>query len=318
MSSQSGQSGRADRAHTRRPVVVGVDGSRGSSSAIRYAVQEARRLGTALRLVHVVPDYVAMTPMMPMYPSDSLTETGVTVLGRAEREAAVLAPDLVITSVLRHGSRAAELAAGAADAELLVVGRDDRSFLEHLVVGNTACGVAGRASVPVVVVPPGWDSPVEHGRVLVGVKSTEHATELLADAFETAAERGDGVAVLHAWKLPGGYDDIIESRLAAEEWSGRARHQMEELVAPLRERFPDVDVELRVVHDHPAHALVTASDKADQLVLVRRAHGLPMTVHLGGTARAVLRSTHCPVRILPPNHLLQDDEVSERPVPANA
>ena len=317
MSTQSGQSGRTER-RSGRPVVVGVDGSRGSSSAIRYAVQEARGLGTALRLVHVVPDFVAMTPMMPMYPSDSLTETGVTVLGRAEREAAVLAPDLVITSVLRHGSRAAELAAGSADAELLVVGRDDRSFLEHLVVGNTACGVAGRATVPVVVVPPGWDPPAQHGRVLVGVKSTEHATELLADAFETAAEHGDGLAVLHAWKLPGGYDDIIESRLAAEEWSGRARHQMEELVAPLRERYPDLDVELRVVHDHPAHALVTASDKADQLVLVRRAHGLPMTVHLGGTARAVLRSTHCPVRILPPDHTRSDDELSERPVPAHA
>lgn len=312
----STQSGRTDR--TSRPVVVGVDGSRGSSAAVRYAVQEARRLGTALRLVHVVPDFVAMTPMMPMYPSDSLTETGVTVLGRAEREAAVQGPDLVITSVLRHGSRAAELAAGAADAELLVVGRDDRSFLEHLVVGNTACGVAGRATVPVVVVPPVWDHPVRHGQVLVGVKSTEHATELLADAFETAAERGDGVAVLHAWKLPGGYDDIIESRLAAEEWSGRARHQMEDLVAPLRAQYPDLDVELRVVHDHPAHALVTASDKADQLVLVRRAHGLPMTVHLGGTARAVLRSTHCPVRVLPPSHAPSDDELSERPVPAHA
>ena len=61
-----------------------------------------------------------------------------------------------------------------------------------------------------------------------------------------------------------------------------------------------------MVHDHAGHALVEASRDADMVVIVRRAHGVPASVHLGGTARAVLRSAHCPVRVVAPN-----DEVEE-------
>lgn len=283
-----------------RPVVIGVDGSDANEGALRYGVEEARRTGASLKLVHVVPDYVPISPMMPLTPSE-LTETGTAVLRQAQEQVRALAPDLEVEGWLHHGTRPVQLAHAAEHAQVVVVGRDNRPLLERLLRGDTAAGVAARSSVPMVLVPADWTSGPAKGVVLVGVKSPSHSTALLGDAIALAAERGARLVVLHAWKLPSGYDDIIETRVAADDWRRQSIEEMEALLTDWRVSFPEVEVEIRVVHDHPSFALVEASAEADVVVLVRRAHGVPAATHLGGTARAVLRSAHCPVRVVPPD-----------------
>ncbi len=285
-----------------RPVVIGVDGTDANAGALRYGVEEARRTGALVKLIHVVPDYVPISPMMPLTPSE-LTETGTAVLMHAEAQVRELAPDLVVEGWLHHGTRPVQLANAADDAQVVVVGRDNRPLLERLLRGDTAAGVAARASVPMVLVPADWTPGPGPGRgvVLVGVKSPSHSTALLGDAMALAADRGAKLVVVHAWKLPSGYDDIIESRVAADDWRRQSIEEMEALLKDWRVSFPGVEVEVRVVHDHPSFALVEGSAEADVVVLVRRAHGVPAATHLGGTARAVLRSAHCPVRVVPPD-----------------
>ena len=282
-------------------IVVGVDGSPGSMSAIHLATRAADRLGARLRLVHVTPTFGALAPapMMVLPPSD-LEDVGRSILERAAREASAEAPDLTVEIELRRGARPVELTAAASAAALLVVGRDSRPTLERLLLGNTAAGVACRASCPVVSVPPGQETHVEQGVVVVGVKAEAHASELLADAFAAASERRAKLVVLHAWKLPIGYDDIIASRTSVREWSQQCAHELQRLIADWRAHYPDVEVEIRVKHDDAATALQRAAEHADLLVLGRRAHGVPAAMHLGNTARTVLRTASCPVRIVPP------------------
>ncbi|MDP2774144.1 MAG: universal stress protein [Nocardioides sp.] len=285
----------------RQPVVIGVDGSPGTAGAIRAGLDEARRLDAPVLLVHVVPDYVPLTPMLPLAGPD-LTETGAAILRGVVAEVAALAPDVHIDSELRHGPRAAQLISAAHRAVALYVGRDDRPLLERVLLGNTAAGTASRATCPVVVVPPEWaaqDGDATRGVVVVAVKSPVHSTELLADAFAAAATHGSRLVVLHAWTLPAGYDDIAAVAVATEELTRRSTAELETLLHEWRTTFPGVQVEIRIVHDRPAHALVRASHEADLLVLVRHAHGFPSGT-LGGTGRAVLRDADCPVRIVPP------------------
>lgn len=289
------------------PVVVGVDGTDANLGALRFGVEEARRMGTTLKLVHVVPDYVAISPMMPLTPDD-LTETGASILAAAKTKVHEIAPDLIVEGWLHHGTRPIQLVHSAEDSRLLVVGRDDRPLPERLLRGDTAAGVAARASVPVVEVPADWTPPTGDtiggttgGVVLVGVKSPTHATPLLGHAMAIAAEREATLVVLHAWKLPSAYDDIIEARVDIEEWTRESTVEMESLLRDWRTTYPDVKIEIRVVHDHPSHALVEASRDADLVAVVRRAHGVPAATHLGGTARALLRSAHCPVVVVPPD-----------------
>jgi nucleotide-binding universal stress UspA family protein len=138
--------------------------------------------------------------------------------------------------------------------------------------------------------------------VLASIKRPDRADGVLAEAFSLAETRGARLRVLHAWQLPGGYDDMIAHH-AVNDWDARARDELERAVAPWRAAHPGVDVEVRTVHDQPAHALVRASAEVDELVIVRKAHGMshgvPAALHLGSTARAVMAHAHCPVRVVP-------------------
>jgi nucleotide-binding universal stress UspA family protein len=265
---------------------------------MRYGTAEARRLGAATRLVHVVPGYLPISTSMPFTPAE-LTEVGDRILREATATARALAPDLAIESSLRQGSRTLELTRAAADASLLVVGRTDRSVLERLVTGTTAVSVASRSAVPTVSVPGSWhDGGIR--TVLVGIRSHHHAEKLLGDAFDLAVTHGARLRALHAWRLSSEYDDVIASRTREQEWTERSREEMERLLRPWREIHPDLPVDVEVVHGHAVHALVAASRDADLLVIVRRPRDIPALRHLGGTGRAVLQAAECPVRVVPP------------------
>jgi nucleotide-binding universal stress UspA family protein len=279
-------------------LVVGVDGSPDSLRALRYAGAEAASTGAVLRLVHVVPDFVPVSPMLPNVPID-LVPLGSSVLEKASGRVTRWFPGIEVETRLLRGDAAGRLAANAADAAAVVVGRDERPLLERLLRGDTATALAARSTAPVVVVPARWDG--DTGRIVVGVKSSRHAPELLAEAFRVARQRHASLLVVHAWKLPGAYDDIIEARVDLDTLRAEAVREMKGLLQELRGAFPDVPVEVEVVHDHAAHALVEASRVADLVVVGRRGHGVPAAVHLGSTTRAVLRAAPCPVRVVAPD-----------------
>ncbi len=280
-----------------RDVVVGVDGSAASVNAVRYGLEEAARLGGTVRLVHVIQDFVPMGPMV-LLPLDELLAAGRAVLEGVLEE---IGPEVPIETTLRQGSRVATLASDARAARVLVVGTDRRTAGARLLTGNTTTGVAASSAAPVVSVPETWRAGERRGAVLVGVKNPAHAVELFGEAFAVAQARGSRLVVMHAWRLPSGYDDIIASRVARAEWDERSREELTTLVSQWRVSYPDVEVELRTVHEQPAHALVEASREADEVLLVRRAHGI---LHLGATARTVLRESDCPVRIVPPGYVM--------------
>lgn len=286
---------------TNRGVVVGVDGSAASVNALRYARAEAARHGDRVDVIHVVPDYLPIAGIYPVSADDLMAAGRSALRSTLDQldELGPVAPDVVMTPHLRRGSVVTLLATAATDAREIVVGSDRRPVAMRLLTGNVSTGVAARAPVPVVSVPDTWSAERSTGVVLVGVKHTDRAGTLLAEAFAVAQDRGCRLRVLHAWRLPSGYDDIIADRVAFEDWQQRARRALDALTAPWRRTYPDVEVELVTAHDQAAHALVDASADADELVVVRRAHGIPAAAHLGSTARTVLLYAHCPVRVIP-------------------
>jgi nucleotide-binding universal stress UspA family protein len=294
------------------PVVVATDGTPAAFRGVRYAALEARRLGLTLEIVHVVPGYLPTGPL-PMVPDGALQDFGRSVLKRSLVVAQHAAADVETNSKLISGKRVSSIVNAAQRAPLLVLGSRSLTLAARVWTGATVVGVCARARCPVVVVPEDWQvsATVTSLRIVVGFQSPEQAAPLLLDAFALANNTGAEVVVLHAWKLPSGYDDVIVSRVGAAAWKEQQVTKIYDAVSELRTSNPEVPVTVEVVHDRPAHALVEASRAADRLVLSRPVHG-GYFHHLGSTARAVLREAHCPVEVLSPVAGREDPAASSR------
>jgi nucleotide-binding universal stress UspA family protein len=275
-----------------------VDGSEAGSAAIRFAAHEARLLDTNIQLVHMVANYVPIPPMTPLALTD-LEDAAREILRDATKEAHRYLDPHRVTGALHYGPRVPTLLQLAEHARLVVIGSQRRSAIDRLLTGSTLFGLASRATVPVVAVPRGWTAKGEHRRIVVGVKSPEHSSELVRRALEIAAERDAGVLLVHAWELPNQYDDLVTARVDLDQLNAHARHTIDRSLTGPRDLYPDVPVEIRVVHGQPARILQIASGEADLLLLARRHSGFPFG-HLGGTGRALLRAAHCPIEVVRP------------------
>lgn len=282
---------------TYRRVVAGVDGSEAGLQAVRYAAAAAAETGCTLEIVHVAPAYQMLPPVRPVEPPFAYEDVYRAVLGEAKAAALEVAPDVRYRTSVRRGPTVPQLARASRGAELVVLGAK-RGGLRHVWTGRIKTGVAVRAACPTVAVPPEWQPGTSHGRVVVGVKEPERARPLLAEGFAEADRRGAELVVVHGWKLPSAYDDIVADRVGAQQMRAGAESWIEDQLVELRQEHPEVNVTIEVVHASGADAIVEASRDADLVLMVRTAgrHALP---HLGSTARAVLRAAACPVMVRP-------------------
>lgn len=298
------------RAVERTWILVGVDGSRGSDAAVDFAVDEARRTGAGLRLVHVMPSEAPLAGRYPMVAP--LTPIEARRIGRrilrdaAGRTGNLLDAGRVVTDLLT-GGRVATLVHAAHQADLVVLGNERRTgpagVLDRVITGSVSTGVAARAATPVVTVPEMWHAGADHRPIIVAVKDCDGSLGLVHRAVDIAVERGRTLVLLHAWELPTLYDDMIVARIDATELNRDARAALDALVARATEgralASMGVDIEIRVEHGQPARVLAEASQEADLLLVARRPHAFPLG-HLGATGRAVIREGRCPVEVVPP------------------
>ena len=140
--------------------MVGIDGSRHASAALRWAAEEAALRSATLEAVHAWSFVPVTTPSDPSLVPMPWTE-GVEALeamrAAAERTAAdqvrvVLGDqhDAIVT--VTEGAASDVLRTAAANADLLVVGNQGRGNLASALLGSTSAELADSAPCPVVIV----------------------------------------------------------------------------------------------------------------------------------------------------------------------
>lgn len=283
-------------------VTVAVDGSGADKNVLRTAVDEACHRRAALQVVHVAPRFtVAETAHLGADGFD-VTDIGREILQGARTEVEALAYAGPLEPTLLTGHRVPEIVALTDRSDLVVVGRGGHGRLASLLVGSVAAGVATHARCPVRVVPGERIRAAAGAPVVAGLSRERDAARLLAHAGPAALRAGTSLIVLHAWHLPSPYADRVEARTHSAWWSDRGREMAEAALEPLRRDHPDLEVEVQVVHDDPAVALMHASHDATLLVLVRPHDRRLVGGHLGRVARQVMAGSRCPVDVVPPDH----------------
>jgi nucleotide-binding universal stress UspA family protein len=139
--------------HDHLDVVVGVDGSMESSSALHWVLTHLRRSSRVTVVRAYADDHVIGEPLAP---SAAQAET----TARAELEQQVAAqlrtlperhPEVALAVVA--GDPRSVLRAASAAADLLVIGARGRGVIDHLLLGSVASALAHHPTVPTVVVP---------------------------------------------------------------------------------------------------------------------------------------------------------------------
>ena len=170
----------ADTVEEHRPVVVvGIDGSAGSSKALAWAAEEARMRGAVLRVVHAwrfprlseAAYLQAMAQAEPdgLNPSDEdvyddFRSEVISMSGGEPGEAeasvdsqieAVLgpSPDLPLEREVKQGRATQVILEAAEGAALVVVGSRGRDGFAGLLLGSVSSQVAHHSHCPVTVVP---------------------------------------------------------------------------------------------------------------------------------------------------------------------
>ena len=281
------------------PIVVGVDDSPSSRSALYWAVDEATLRG---RPLHVVYAWRSMYPTSPGFPSRVDLAAASRAYGQ-ERLASLLArvqasdPQTSVTGHLLEGRPSAVLldTVSAVGAQLLVVGARGVGGFDGLLLGSVGLHVVSYAPCPVVVVRV---APRPTGSIVVGIDGSSESKAVLAAAVDEAAARKRQLDVVRVLYVHSAAEGVPDQRLALASATSEAEIAMDSLLADAVSQHPDIEVRTDLVAGYPAEVLINASATASLLVIGSHGGGGFMDMGMGSVAHAVVHHAHCPVMVI--------------------
>lgn len=137
-----------------RPVVVGVDGSRGSAAALRFALEEARARQVG---VQIVTTWLLGPPMREAITERMYAEESAAARTMQTEMIAAATEDMTdpppTTHLVVHDVGGSTLVEAAENGCMLVVGSGRKGALARTFLGSVSEFCVRHATVPVVVVP---------------------------------------------------------------------------------------------------------------------------------------------------------------------
>jgi len=285
---------------TQGSVVVGVDGSPSSDSAILWAVDEARRTRQPLHLVHALENEVVLSDKQQLGTKEAPASSDP-VLGAAMDLVRATDPEVQTTPHSVTGFAPTTLIAASRVAGTVIIGSHGHHPIPTALLGSVSQKVAIHASCPVVVVRENTTkADAGSGRVVVGVDGSEASDPALGYAFAYASSTGSSLAAVHTW-----WWEPLEGVSLGEPWVGdwtqiasQEATLVSEILAGWSEKYPDVEVRRHVVRGDPVVELLDQSDGASLLVVGSRGRGGFVGLMLGSVSRRVLKRATCTVAVV--------------------
>jgi nucleotide-binding universal stress UspA family protein len=281
-------------------IVVAADESDAGHGAVRAGLELARRSSARVTVMRTLP-----IPAVPVFVAvrggEDITSTTSGTAVEAKRLRAWVAADLPplddrphLDVGITYGIPGVEICRFAEDhgADLLVLGRKQRTAMTRMLLGDTADSVARRSRIPCLFVTPGA-RPIR--RILAALDGTDRNLRVLRAASEIATGIGAELRIVTVERTPAGEPLELGFALPLER-SVRLEAQVRSFLGAERpgaafeiRRGAIVDQILAAVDDHDADALVIGYHRG----------GPPGLLEAGSTARRLAHTAHCPVLSIP-------------------
>jgi nucleotide-binding universal stress UspA family protein len=281
-------------------IVVGIDGSAGSSAALRWALAAA---GEDRRVRPVFGWQYPYTVWVPAGIGGAPAPSAELMQAEAEAAAASMLENIDTTwcdePIVVRGYPGVVLTDAAADADMLVVGTRGHGALASSLLGSVGRFCADHTTAPLVIVPEDDNDHEPPRTIAVGVDGSDNSDAALQWAIRFAGP-DDTIRAVNAWNFIVG---IAYSRppMDPRKIAAASRDVVEEAADRACEAV-GVDgsrVVREIADGDPRRVMHDLQSEVDLIVVGSRGRtGLAHLV-LGSTTSAIIHHPKCPVAIVP-------------------
>lgn len=284
-------------------IVIGIDGSDTAAHALRWATREGQ-----LRHENVTA-ILAWGLLNQRHPDrlrafnrDYGVEDARTALRAYVTDAVGAEAAEHITLLPRNDLPDRALIAASQDASLLVLGGRGLGGFTGMLLGAVTYHCLHHAACPIAIVrePVPEAAPERSERIVVGIDGSDSAHAALLWAVEEARVRNATLDIVHSWHVyyggGGAYGlAVVDPTL----FEAPARRTLDGCLDGVDVSGLDVEPRRTLVCDAAAHALLTASEGADLVVMGSRGIGGFAGLLIGSTTTQVVHHAQCPVVVIP-------------------
>jgi nucleotide-binding universal stress UspA family protein len=310
---------------TIQSVLCAVDFSPESSGVLRAAMTVAEREHAALTVLHVLDPLLVQAARIEY--DEGVLETSAdndlrTLIAKVAADARIGVDSAAVRRRLRTGAPDREILAEAAEnpATLLVIGTHGFSGVRRMFFGSTAARVIGKATTPVLAIPPRApeagvspsDAPLAIHRVLVAVDFTKECMHAIREAAALSSRWNLALTLLHAVPSIPGFDQwktFLD--LDQDKRIERARRELDLLAREVaNERLAVRQIAVGGAVEDVIDRI--ASEEPGTLVVMGLRAPSLLPPGSGATAYRVLSTTSSPILIVP------DTAAHARPLPSRS
>jgi len=290
-------------------ILFATDFSECAARAQAYAVFLAQAYQAKLDILHVLEFQPGMDPdydINKMY-LEQLRKQAVQQLDELLNLAALAALSAQGQITVGIPSRQIKMVAKERDTDLVVLGTQGRTGLEHILLGSTAERVVRDAPCPVLTVrlpraqgelkeTPTGTGPIAVQRILVPVDFSDCSLEALEYAVQVGKQCKAAVTILHVLEpITYGLDFTLRHAREDRQVRNRVQSRLSEFALLLASQGLTAQHEVR--GGTPRDSILDCARERESDLIVMGTHGRRGLSHLvtGSVAEAVLRHAPCPV-----------------------
>lgn len=283
-------------------VLVGVDGSEQNSTAVAWALREARVRDCELIAVHAwhLSGLVYYAPGYLPIASDEMVEQSTKLLEAAIAKVPGHDEVKIETRVVQGGARSVlSRAAAEPGVGMLVVGTRGHGAASSL-LGSVSHALSHHCPKPLVVVPAGRygaGAPAPIRRVVVGVDGSFAADAALRWAAGEAAVHGALLEIVTAWSWSTSPPEVVGGDFDPDRLEAAAREVLRSAAGQVTAGSGGINCTAR--EGYAPTVLLDMAEGADLLVVGSRGRGMATEFVLGSTSHQCVHRSPVPVVIVP-------------------